>query len=70
MDNNLKSSQEFIDKVEQYRKEILTKITLEKVLSEVKVSIEDAKIYYENNISQSLPSNVPQTNFIIFNKKI
>ncbi len=28
----------------------------------------NAKIYYENNISQSLPSNVPQTNFIIFNK--
>lgn len=28
----------------------------------------NTKIYYENNISQSLPSNVPKTNFIIFNK--
>jgi hypothetical protein len=28
----------------------------------------NTKIYYENNISHSLPLNVPKTNFIIFNK--
>jgi len=28
----------------------------------------NTKIYYEYGISQALPSNVPQTNFIIFNK--
>ena len=65
MDNDLKSSQEFIDKVEQYRKEILTKITLEKVLSEVKVSIEDAKIYYENNIDKFQDGEIIEARHIL-----
>lgn len=51
-DNGVENSKEFIDRLEAMKKELLTQVTIEKVLSEVVVTDKEVEDYYNANMSR------------------
>ena len=70
-ENNIDKTEEYIKEVQKLQKDILTQMTINKVLSEVTVTDEDAKKYYKENKTQfDQPATVSAKHILVDNEEL
>lgn len=71
LEMNLDKSEEYKASLAQVEKDLLTQMTINKVLSEVTITDEDAKEYFENNSREfEQPATVSAKHILVDNKEL